>query len=334
MGVFKRSDSPYYHWKLQHKGVKHGGSTGTKNKAEAWKYFTEQEELIKNKKLRFRDKTYGDLVDHYIGSFHPNDQATLRWTLRFLADKKLSHLTGAEIKNLQEYALARRKASSVNRMFNTVRSILNRALRSLGWIDQPIIWSREKEIEPERKVLSKEEEKRLLKELPPHLRRIVEFALETGFRKTMIVSLTMDMLDLEKGTLKIPARLNKKTGKNFEPIISERAIELILEEEGSEEEKFGLRFLDPKRPIFTYQGKVIKNPAGSAWYKALKRAGLDITFHSLRHTWATRLIEKGESEYLVAWLGGWTTTKMLKTYVHINPSMLQGLERLGYRIRT
>ena len=330
MGVFKRSDSPYYHWKLQHKGVKHGGSTGTKNKAEAWKYFTEQEELIKNKKLRFRDKTYGDLVDHYIGSYHPNEQATLRWTLRFLADKKLSHLTGAEIKNLQEYALARRKASSVNRMFNTVRSILNRALRNLGWIDQPIIWSREKEIEPERKVLSKEEEKRLLKELPPHLRRIVEFALETGFRKTMIVSLTMDMLDLEKGILRIPARLNKKTGKNFEPRISKRAIELILQEEQSNEKKFDTRFLDPKRPIFTYQGKAIKNPAGSAWYKALKRSGVDITFHSLRHTWATRMVHRGLAEYKVVRLGGWTSNKMLRNYVHISPSEITGLEEFGY----
>ena len=330
MGVFKRADSTYYHWKLQHKGVKHGGSTGTKNKAEAWKYFTKQQELIKNRKIRFRDKTYGDLVDYYIGTFHPNDQATLRWTLRFLEDIKLSDLTGADIKNLQEYALARRKASSVNRMFNTVRSILNRALRNLGWIDQPIIWAREKEIEPERKVLGKEEEKRLLKELPPHLRRIVEFALETGFRKTMIVSLTMDMLDLEKGTLKIPARLNKKTGKNFEPRISKRAIELILEEEGSEEEKFGLRFLDPKRPIFTYQGKAIKNPAGSAWYKALKRSGVDITFHSLRHTWATRMVHRGLAEYKVVRLGGWTSNKMLRNYVHISPSEITGLEEFGY----
>ena len=330
MGVFKRADSPYYHWKLQHKGVKHGGSTGTKNKAEAWKYFTKQQELIKNRKIRFRDKTYGDLVDYYIGTYHPNDQATLRWTLRFLEDIKLSDLTGADIKNLQEYALARRKASSVNRMFNTVRSILNRALRNLGWIDQPIIWAREKEIEPERKVLGKEEEKRLLKELPPHLRRIVEFALETGFRKTMIVSLTMDMLDLEKGILRIPARLNKKTGKNFEPRISKRAIELILEEEGSEEEKFGLRFLDPKRPIFTYKGKAIKNPAGSAWYKALIRAGVDITFHSLRHTWATRMVHRGLAEYKVVRLGGWTSNKMLRNYVHISPSEITGLEEFGY----
>ena len=247
-----------------------------------------------------------------------------------MADIKLSDLTGADIKYYQEYALIRRKASSVNRMFNTVRSILNRALRSLGWIDQPIIWAREKEIEPERKVLGKEEEKRLLKELPPHLRRIVEFALETGFRKTMIVSLAMDMLDLEKGILRIPARLNKKTGKNFEPRISKRAIELILQEEQSNEKKFDTRFLDPKRPIFTYQGKAIKNPAGSAWYKALKRAGVDITFHSLRHTWATRLIHRGLADYKVVRLGGWTSNKMLRHYVHISPSEITGLEEFGY----
>ena len=52
MSVFKRKDSPYYWWKLQHKKKTYGGSTGTTNKSEALAIFLEQERLIKSNKFR------------------------------------------------------------------------------------------------------------------------------------------------------------------------------------------------------------------------------------------------------------------------------------------
>jgi len=73
-----------------------------------------------------------------------------------------------------------------------------------------------------------------------------------------------------------------------------------------------------------------KNPAGAAWQKAKKRAGVDITFHELRHTWATRMLEAGVPEAIVAELGGWTSTRMLKTYSHIDVSNVKLLKEFGY----
>lgn len=330
MAEFKRADSPYYYWKLVYKGEIYQGSTGTKNRAEAKLIFEQNEKAIKQNRFIYLDKTYGELVDHYIDSYHPNEQATLRWTLRFWKNKKLTELTTVEIKRVQEVALTLKKASSVNRMFNTVRSILNRAMRSLGWLESVPVWKKEKESEPIRKILKREDEPKLMAELPPHLQRIVEFALETGLRKTMIVSLTMEMFDKKRGTLKIPAHLNMKTGKSFEPRISKPAVELILQEEGTTNGQLGLRIANPKRPIFTYKGKAIKNPAGAAWRKAVARAKLDITFHSLRHTWTTRKLEEGMPEAWIVALGGWTSSKMLKVYSHPNAMNFKGLERFNY----
>ena len=48
MSVFKRNDSPYYWWKLQHKKKTYGGSTGTTNKSEALAIILEQERLIRH----------------------------------------------------------------------------------------------------------------------------------------------------------------------------------------------------------------------------------------------------------------------------------------------
>jgi len=140
----------------------------------------------------------------------------------------------------------------------------------------------------------------------------------------------MDMFDPETGVLTIPAKLLLKTRKPLVIPISIKARSLVINEEGLSESKLGLRILDPNRPIFTYEGKAFKNPAGAAWQKAKKRAGVDITFHELRHTWATRMLEAGVPEAIVAELGGWTSTRMLKTYSHIDISNVKILKEFGY----
>ena len=330
MSVFKRNDSPYYWWKLQHKKKTYGGSTGTTNKSEALAIFLEQERLIRSNKFRYTNKTFGELVAYYIDSYHPNEQATLRWALKFWADTKLEDLRGSDIKQLQEFRAKKVKGSTVNRQFNTIRSILGKAVKNLGWLERVPQWTKEKELEPTRGVLSKPEEKRLLKELPTHLKRITRFALETGLRKSTITALTMDMFDPETGVLTIPAKLLLKTRKPLVIPISIKARSLVINEEGFSEGKLGLRFLDSNRPIFTYEGKAFKNPAGAAWQKAKKRAGVDITFHELRHTWTTRMLEAGVPEAIVAELGGWTSTRMLKTYSHIDISNVKILKEFGY----
>ena len=183
MSVFKRNDSPYYWWKLQHKKKTYGGSTGTTNKSEALAIFLEQERLIKSSRFKYTNKTFGELVARYIDSYHPNEQATLRWALQFWADTKLEDLQGSDIKLLQERRAMRVKGATVNRQFNTIRSILGKAVRNLDWLERVPQWAKEKELQPNRGVLSLADEQRLLKELPPHLKRVVRFALETGLRK-------------------------------------------------------------------------------------------------------------------------------------------------------
>jgi site-specific recombinase XerD len=65
---------------------------------------------------------------------------------------------------------------------------------------------------------------------------------------------------------------------------------------------------------------------------ACQRAGLsDVTPHTLRHTFATRLIENGVDLRTVRELGGWSQIKMLDRYGHVSPSRkaeaVEGLTR-------
>jgi site-specific recombinase XerD len=51
-----------------------------------------------------------------------------------------------------------------------------------------------------------------------------------------------------------------------------------------------------------------------------RKSGLkDVTPHTLRHTFATRLIENGVDLRTVQELGGWSQIKMLERYGHVSP---------------
>lgn len=54
---------------------------------------------------------------------------------------------------------------------------------------------------------------------------------------------------------------------------------------------------------------------------ACQRVGLtDVTPHTTRHTFATRLIERGTDLRTVQELGGWNTLELLQRYGHVSPS--------------
>jgi site-specific recombinase XerD len=54
---------------------------------------------------------------------------------------------------------------------------------------------------------------------------------------------------------------------------------------------------------------------------ACTRAGLiDVTPHTLRHTFAARLVENGVDLRTVQELGGWATLSLVQRYAHVSPS--------------
>ena len=71
--------------------------------------------------------------------------------------------------------------------------------------------------------------------------------------------------------------------------------------------------------MFTYNGKPIKNPAGTTWKKALKRAKIEnYRFHDNRHTWVTNHAVQGTATRQLTELGGWPSEKMVRRYAHMN----------------
>ena len=82
----------------------------------------------------------------------------------------------------------------------------------------------------------------------------------------------------------------------------------------------------PPRPyslIFTYRNKPLKD-IRTAFKNACNRAGIkNLTFHTLRHTFATRLVLAGVDLATVSKLLGHSSIHMTMRYAHPTPEALK-----------
>jgi site-specific recombinase XerD len=79
--------------------------------------------------------------------------------------------------------------------------------------------------------------------------------------------------------------------------------------------------------VFTLNGKkILDGWVSHAFKKAVRKAGVDsrLHFHSLRHTFATWLVQNGVGIYEVQKLLGHSSVAVTQVYAHLAPSELHG----------
>lgn len=190
--------------------------------------------------------------------------------------------------------------------------------------------SRDRENNQRDKWLSEEDEQMLLANMPEWLREIVLLALHTGLRRDELLSLTWDRVSLFQKTIVI------QKSKNGRP----RTIPLTSVAMGILEEKARIRSLKTKLVFVNTVGKKI----GTSWVLkhfiiAREKAGLgDLHFHDLRHTFATRLAQRGVDLYTISKLLGHVNITMTQRYAHHCPESLRAgiavLEKVDYNLTT
>lgn len=149
--------------------------------------------------------------------------------------------------------------------------------------------------------LTSEEEDRLLSHSPLWLNLLIKFALHTGMRRSEMLSLRWEHVYPDQGYLVVNKSKNGK--KRNIPINS--TVMGILQVAGIGEE--GLVFKG-----------ITGNGLGYAFVRACDRARIDagVTWHTLRHSFATRLVQKGIDLYQVQILMGHSSFDMTKRYAH------------------
>ena len=111
--------------------------------------------------------------------------------------------------------------------------------------------------------LSRHQARALLGELPSHLREMATFTLATGLRAANVTGLTWDQVDLSRKLAWIHPDQAKARRAIAVPL-NETAMQVLRTQRGKH----------PMR-VFTYEGQPIKQVSTAAWYKALKRVGIE-----------------------------------------------------------
>ena len=228
-----------------------------------------------------------------------DDKEKLRWLDRYLANRELESINRALIDAITEEKRADGcSTATVNRTLALIRAILRKCARDWEWLDRaPAIRLLK---EPTRRIrfLSHHQARALLRELPPHLRDMATFTLATG--------LSWEQVDLSRKLAWIHPD-QAKARKAIAVPLNDTALQVVREQRG-------------KHPVqvFTYEGQPIKQVSTAAWYKALKRAGIeDFRWHDLRHTWASWHVQGGTPLFALQELAGWETEKMVRRYAHM-----------------
>jgi integrase len=173
--------------------------------------------------------------------------------------------------------------------------------------------------------LSIGEEKRLLEELDPnravsggHSQHVLQdnydfvvLLLDTGVRCMELAKLKWDDVNLKERTIRI---WREKTSIETILHMTKRAYETLKRRfEMKIQEQWVFCRNDKPTQHRRYTFSSIKN--------AMKRAGLnDVTIHTLRHTYATRLVSMGLSIHDLKYLLGHSNIKTTMIYSHFIPS--------------
>lgn len=163
-----------------------------------------------------------------------------------------------------------------------------------------------------------EELKKIWGELDEYWVDPLKFILHTGLRKGEWINLKWSNVNLDGNNPSIiissSGSWQTKTGESRVVPLNKDAQEIIKKQKGRNSEyvftlKIGSK-IHPDKPYHRLK-------------KALKSLGLTGDIHKLRHTFASKLVMKGESLYTVANLLGHSDIKTTQIYAHLAPDYLR-----------
>ncbi|UVT18575.1 MAG: tyrosine-type recombinase/integrase [Nitrospira sp.] len=327
MGLFKRGKVWWMDFRFH--GTRFRRSTETSDKRLAATILAKvTTQIVEGKffdRVEEQDHTFQEMMERYLTErsilkapkSRVRDGSALKHLIPLFGEKLLVEVTP---KSLVAYRTRRRSeeaaTATINKELQLVRHAFNLAMREWEWCrTNPM---HRVTLEPaHNKVdrwLTEQEEVRLFAASPPWLQEIIVFALNTGMRQAEILDLQWKDVDFVRGTLVV------MKSKNHErrTIPLNNVVYALLLQKRADVEKNGSVFV-------TGQGNGVKaRYLVRTFSKVRDRAGLtDFRFHDLRHTFASRLVQKGIDLYRVQLLLGHKTGVMTQRYAHHCPDSLR-----------
>ncbi|MGI0083837.1 MAG: tyrosine-type recombinase/integrase [Nitrososphaerales archaeon] len=260
--------------------------------------------------------TFGEFGERYMVHAKLNKRSWLRdeqmlGNLKdfFGSERQLTEIIAADIEGYKLHRRSFVSGSTVNRELALLKRMFNLAIE----------WDLYLGLNPFRKVkffrefntglrvLNPEEEEALLGNAAPYLQDLIRFALNTGLRVGEIFSLRWANVDWEKNILNVFAPKTQKI----------RAIPINAD---------ARKVLDcwalGKRSEFVFYNPESGKPfvdLKNGFVRACRKAGISgVTWHTLRHTFASRLVGRGVDIVTVKELLGHSSVTVTMRYTHTN----------------
>ena len=349
MALYKQPNG-IYHIRFTLNGKQIVRSAKTKNKSIAAQLEAQmRSDALKRALEGYTDRiTVHAALDKYLAEKeHTASYTTIRSSVKALkegiADKSLEKLNAHDIQQFVSSRIRNGiKETTITLNLSHLKIIINR-MRALGY-DVPDV-KFPKAIRKNRlRFLSEDDADALLHQLmrvlpgePPAITEyrhdvhdMVVFVLNTGARYSEVTNIQWQDVDLENRTL----TLYRKKVDNYGTLPISDELYAVLRRR---QRKSGYVF-PGKRGERTYSMIPLRSAADAAGLNdpaVVKRTGCRVSWHVLRHTFASRMVQNGMSLQKLAVLLGHSDIKMTMVYAHLVPEnvVTEALDILNARPR-
>ncbi|MBI1931564.1 MAG: site-specific integrase [Ignavibacteriales bacterium] len=312
---------------------RHAITTKQKIKKEALNFLTNFKKSVEEKKI---NKTIPITLKKFIFEYlkysetvhSVNTTKTVKTTLtnflRYNKDVQISTITTARIQDYLEIRIRTSSKYQARKDLINLSSAFNKAVLQKYLINNPCRSIKRIKV-PEKQPLffSEEELKKLLEVIQSKdLRDIILFAINTGLRQMELITLQWDQINFKDNLLRLDNRNHLTKSKKVRAIpLNLTSLQILTERE----------LIKTNSYVFTNSGKIF-NPILLSkefkFYVIKAEINKELHFHSLRHTFASWLVQKGVSIYQVSKLLGHADIKTTQIYSHLRADDLQNTVNL------
>lgn len=266
--------------------------------------------------------TVGDVIDRYIKDVLPLkttkvrsrniQKGQLEWWKSEIGVTTLNNVTRAILTEKRDQLGSRLKPGTVNRYMAALSHVFTICYKEWEYIRSNPLNKISMMKEPRLRVryLTDDERVKMLsesKKLDPMLYLYIILALSTGARKSELLTLKWEDIDLEKNRAVLHETKNNERRAVFYYATAAAALQ-----QKYKDRRKGFKYVFAKRrndiPVNIYPN----------WYKLLEKLKLkDFRLHDLRHCFATELARLGYSLKDIAELLGHKTLTMVQRYAHM-----------------
>lgn len=330
MFLSKRPNGVYYLYYTKQNGKRTSVSTKTKLKSEANKFLINFSGNLKkvNEKsvLPISLKSFTDEFEKHSEVVHTywtnyTYKQTFRFLNKYFSGDLLNDLNAKDINRYIEHRIRSASIYQARKDLINICAAFNWGLLQ-GYIDENPCDKIKKIKVPQKLPLyyTKDEFAKLMETITEEdIKDIVLFAVNTGMRQMELLTLMKDQIDLAERIVILNNHHHITKGKRVRTIPLNRvAYDIVVKR----------LQLSNEKNVFTYKGEVMTQDFLShkfAGYVDDAKINSKLNFHSLRHTFASWLVQKGVSIYEVSKLLGHSEIKTTQIYAHLRNEDLRNV---------